>query len=69
MPATILSSIHVLLHKDTIFLINVFKAIKMLGVEKGKKNKTNVTFVAGGRLLKYLDRSYQVERELTAILK
>ncbi|XP_076455972.1 alanyl-tRNA editing protein Aarsd1-B-like [Babylonia areolata] len=45
------------------------QAIKIMGSEKGKKNKTNLMFVAGGRLLSYLGRSYQVERELTGILK
>lgn len=45
------------------------QAIKLLASEKGKKDKTNITFVAGGRVLKYLGRSYQVERELTGILK
>ncbi|KAK7482498.1 hypothetical protein BaRGS_00026315, partial [Batillaria attramentaria] len=45
------------------------QAIKILGCEKGKKNKCNLLFVAGGRLLKYLGRCYQVERELTGILK
>lgn len=45
------------------------QAIKLLGTEKGKKDKTNLTFVAGNRVLKYLGRSYQAERELTGILK
>ncbi|KAL8559275.1 hypothetical protein ACOMHN_059966 [Nucella lapillus] len=45
------------------------QAVKVLGSEKGKKNKTNLMFVSGGRLLNYFARSYQVERELTAILK
>ncbi|KAK7092875.1 alanyl-tRNA editing protein Aarsd1-B-like [Littorina saxatilis] len=45
------------------------QAIKILGCDKGKKSKSNLMFVAGGRVLKYLGRSYQVERELTGILK
>ncbi|XP_058862557.1 alanyl-tRNA editing protein Aarsd1 isoform X2 [Acipenser ruthenus] len=45
------------------------QAIKILGTEKGKKNKTNLIFVAGSRVLKYAERSYSVERALTSLLK
>ncbi|KAK1160418.1 alanyl-tRNA editing protein Aarsd1 [Acipenser oxyrinchus oxyrinchus] len=45
------------------------QAIKILGTEKGKKNKTNLIFVAGCRVLKYAERSYSVERALTSLLK
>jgi misacylated tRNA(Ala) deacylase len=43
--------------------------MKFLGVEKGKKNKTNLLFVAGDRVIRYLGRSYQVEKSLMGILK
>lgn len=43
--------------------------IKFLGIEKGKKNKTNLLFVAGDRVRQYLDRSYHVEKSLMGILK
>ncbi|CAG2209150.1 AARSD1 [Mytilus edulis] len=33
--------------------------IKLLGLEKGKKNKSNLLFVAGERVRQYLGRSYQ----------
>ena len=43
--------------------------MKFLGIEKGKKNKTNLLFVAGDRVRQYLGRSYQVEKSLMGILK
>jgi len=43
--------------------------IKLLYAEKVKKNKTNLFFVAGGRVLSYLGRSVKTERSLTAVLK
>lgn len=43
--------------------------IKLLGVEKGKKNKINLIFVAGDRVRQYLARSYQVEKSLMGVLK
>lgn len=45
------------------------QVIKILGTEKGKKNKTNVIFIAGERVLQYAARSYSVEKSLTALLK
>ncbi|XP_006006018.1 alanyl-tRNA editing protein Aarsd1 [Latimeria chalumnae] len=45
------------------------QAIKILGIEKGKKNKTNMIFLAGSRVLKYVEKSYMVEKALTSILK
>nr|XP_033773693.1 alanyl-tRNA editing protein Aarsd1-B-like isoform X1 [Geotrypetes seraphini] len=45
------------------------QVIKILGTEKGKKNKTNLLFLAGNRVLKYLERSYTVEKTLTSLLK
>ncbi|MEE6511169.1 hypothetical protein FKM82_017639, partial [Ascaphus truei] len=45
------------------------QAIKILGTEKGKKNKTNLIFLAGERVLKYAARSYSVEKALTSLLK
>ncbi|XP_056403587.1 alanyl-tRNA editing protein Aarsd1-B-like isoform X1 [Hyla sarda] len=45
------------------------QVIKILGTEKGKKNKTNLIFIAGERVLKYAARSYSVEKSLTALLK
>ncbi|XP_056153059.1 alanyl-tRNA editing protein Aarsd1 [Lampris incognitus] len=43
--------------------------IKLLGTEKGKKNKTNLIFVAGNRVLKYAEKSYSRERSLVSLLK
>ncbi|XP_062859533.1 alanyl-tRNA editing protein Aarsd1 [Trichomycterus rosablanca] len=43
--------------------------IKILGTEKGKKNKTNLIFIAGNRVLKYTERSYSTEKSLTSLLK
>ncbi|EHB10751.1 Alanyl-tRNA synthetase domain-containing protein 1 [Heterocephalus glaber] len=42
------------------------QVIKVLGIEKGKKNKTNLLFLAGHRVLKWVARS---EKALTALLK
>ena len=41
------------------------QAIKLLGIEKGKKGKTNLLFVSGGRVLKYLNGCLENERALT----
>ncbi|XP_061823490.1 alanyl-tRNA editing protein Aarsd1 [Nerophis lumbriciformis] len=45
------------------------QVIKLLGTEKGKKNKTNLMFLVGNRVLKYAERSYSTERSLVALLK
>ncbi|XP_033703814.1 putative protein PTGES3L isoform X3 [Tursiops truncatus] len=45
------------------------QVIKILGSEKGKKNKTNVTFLAGNRVLKWMEKSHSTEKALTALLK
>ncbi|XP_006773978.2 PREDICTED: alanyl-tRNA editing protein Aarsd1, partial [Myotis davidii] len=45
------------------------QVIKILGTEKGKKNKTNLIFLAGNRVLKWMERSYGTEKALTALLK
>ncbi|XP_078012185.1 putative protein PTGES3L isoform X3 [Phascolarctos cinereus] len=45
------------------------QVIKILGTEKGKKNKTNLVFLAGNRVLKWMERSHEAEKALTALLK
>lgn len=45
------------------------QVIKLLGIEKGKKNKTNLTFLAGTRVLNYVGRSHATEKALTSLLK
>uniref|UniRef100_A0A452DTA0 Alanyl-tRNA editing protein Aarsd1 n=1 Tax=Capra hircus TaxID=9925 RepID=A0A452DTA0_CAPHI len=45
------------------------QVIKILGTEKGKKNKTNLIFLAGNRVLKWMERSHGIEKALTALLK
>lgn len=45
------------------------QVIKLLGTEKGKKNKTNLIFLAGNRVLKYAEKSYNTERALVSLLK
>lgn len=47
----------------------LFKVIKLLGVEKGKKNKTNLVFLAGNRVLKSIEQSHNTEKALTSLLK
>ena len=46
-----------------------FQSIKLLGVEKGKKGKINLVFVAGQRVLDYLGQCYNREKLFTAYLK
>jgi len=43
--------------------------IKLLGVEKGKKSRINLVFVAGDRVLKYLTACYEREKKFTQLLK
>ncbi|KAM6175761.1 putative protein PTGES3L isoform 1-T1 [Erethizon dorsatum] len=45
------------------------QVIKILGTEKGKKNKTNLLFLAGQRVLKWVEQSHASEKALTALLK
>merc|ERR1719383_497976 len=45
------------------------QAIKLLGAEKGKKGKTNLSFVAAGRVLNYLNNCLDNEKALTGLLK
>lgn len=45
------------------------QVIKILGTEKGKKNKSNLVFLAGNRVLKWMERSHGSEKALTALLK
>lgn len=47
----------------------LFKVIKLLGTEKGKKNKTNLVFLAGNRVLKSIEQSHNTEKALTSLLK
>lgn len=45
------------------------QVIKILGTEKGKKNKSNLIFLAGHRVLKWMERSHGREKALTTLLK
>ncbi|XP_015277294.1 PREDICTED: alanyl-tRNA editing protein Aarsd1, partial [Gekko japonicus] len=45
------------------------QVIKLLGTEKGKRNKTNLVFLAGNRVLKSLAQSHATEKALTSLLK
>ncbi|KAG7256568.1 hypothetical protein CRUP_015912 [Coryphaenoides rupestris] len=49
--------------------LSQLQVIKLLGAEKGKKNKTNLIFLVGTRVLKYAEKSYGTERSLVALLK
>uniref|UniRef100_A0A8C9ZXR9 Alanyl-tRNA synthetase domain containing 1 n=1 Tax=Sander lucioperca TaxID=283035 RepID=A0A8C9ZXR9_SANLU len=44
--------------------LSQLQVIKLLGTEKGKKNKTNLIFLAGNRVLKYAEKSYSTEQVL-----
>lgn len=45
------------------------QVIKILGTEKGKKNKSNLIFLAGNRVQKWMERSHGSEKALTSLLK
>ncbi|KFO72112.1 Alanyl-tRNA editing protein Aarsd1-B, partial [Cuculus canorus] len=45
------------------------QVIKLLGTEKGKKNKTTLVFLAGNRVLKSIGQSHSTEKALTTLLK
>ncbi|XP_054657405.1 putative protein PTGES3L isoform X3 [Grus americana] len=45
------------------------QVIKLLGTEKGKKNKINLVFLAGNRVLKSVEQSHSTEKALTSLLK
>eukprot|EP00062_Callorhinchus_milii_P025323 gi/632986185/ref/XP_007910094.1/ PREDICTED: alanyl-tRNA editing protein Aarsd1 [Callorhinchus milii] len=45
------------------------QVIKLLGTDKGKKNKTNLIFLVGNRVLSYMDKCLATERALTSLLK
>jgi len=45
------------------------QAIKLVQLEKAKKNKTNLFFLSGQRVLDHLSRCLARERQLTTILK
>lgn len=45
------------------------QVIKLICTEKGKKNKTNLVFLAGNRVLKSVEQSHRTEKALTSLLK
>ncbi|XP_049863039.1 alanyl-tRNA editing protein Aarsd1 isoform X1 [Schistocerca gregaria] len=49
--------------------LSQLQAIKFLYFEKGKKNKTNLHFLVGGRVLKYLSNCLEREKKLTELLQ
>lgn len=49
--------------------LSQLQVIKLVGTEKGKKNKTNLFFLAGNRVLKYAEKSYNKDRSLVSLLK
>lgn len=49
--------------------LSQLQAIRLLRTEKGKKNKTNLYFLAGGRVLRQLSACLHREHQLTALLK
>jgi len=49
--------------------LSQLQTIKLLRIEKGKKNKLNLYFLAGGRVLRQLSACLRREHQLTALLK
>ncbi|XP_068440048.1 alanyl-tRNA editing protein Aarsd1-like isoform X1 [Clinocottus analis] len=49
--------------------LSELQVIKLLATEKGKKNKTNLIFLVGNRVLKYAEKSHSTERSLVSLLQ
>ncbi|XP_029647015.1 alanyl-tRNA editing protein Aarsd1 [Octopus sinensis] len=47
--------------------LSQLQIIKLMKIEKGKKNKTNLFYLTGNRVLKYLSRGYEAEKSLVAV--
>ena len=45
------------------------QCIKLLYADKGKKGKTNLYFLAGDRVLSYIEKRVEIEKDLTKQLK
>ena len=58
-----------LMDKFVIIVLSVVQCIKMLGFEKAKKNKNNISFLVGERVMTYVERTVQLNKQLTALLK
>ncbi|XP_070536570.1 alanyl-tRNA editing protein Aarsd1-like [Ptychodera flava] len=52
-----------------VYNLSQLQVIKILGVEKGKKNKTNLIYLTGNRVLNYLGKCYNTEKALCTALK
>ena len=46
-----------------------FQSIKLTGFEKPKKGKTLITFLAGERVLRFVQKTLELNKQLTAMLK
>lgn len=47
--------------------LSQLQVIKLLKVEKSKKNKVNLFYIAGDRVINYLDQCYESEKALTNV--
>ena len=43
--------------------------VKILQVEKGKKGKCNLFFLAGNRVVKYIEEKWSMDKDITKSLK
>lgn len=48
--------------------LSQLQMVKLLKAEKGKKDKINLFFIVGERVLNYLDHYYEAEKALTSVL-
>ncbi|GAB1610193.1 alanyl-tRNA editing protein Aarsd1-like [Argonauta hians] len=47
--------------------LSQLQVVKLLKVEKGKKGKSNLYYLTGNRVLKYLSRTYEAEKSLISV--
>ena len=48
--------------------VSLFQSIKLIGTEKGKKGCTLLSFHAGNRVLKALDKSLNIEKQINTLM-
>lgn len=47
----------------------IFQVVKLMGFEKGKKNKINMNFLVGNRVLNKIEKLYKNELSLNLLLR
>ena len=57
------------LNHSSVITITLSQLVKLLSVEKGKKGKSQLNFLVGDRVRRYLESCHRRERQLTDILR